>query len=125
MPQAIPRKSSLGRVKPKSSSLYKNESWDVVDAYEAAPEAIISMDDAELPDVMKGMDAEARRKFVEGKTAERAAIQAQIKTLEGKRTMYVADTRKSMDAAQTLDNVMVSAIKRQASEKGYVFEKTQ
>lgn len=117
--------SALSRAKSKSSSLYKNESWDVVDAYEVAPEAIITMEADKLPDEMKGMDADARRDFIEGKAAERAQIQSQIKALESKRKAYVSDKRKDMAATQTLDNVMVNAVKRQAAEKGYSFEVTQ
>ena len=119
------KKSALGRVKSKSSSLYKNESWDVVDAYEAAPETIIEMEEAQLPDAMKGMDAAQRKAFVEEKTAERAQIQSEIKTLELKRKTYVSDKRKDMADTQTLDNVMVNAVKRQAADKGYDFEVMQ
>ncbi len=119
------KKSAMERVKSKSSSLYKNESWDVVDGYAAAPEAIINMDDSELPDAMKGMDAQARKAFIEEKAAERQAIQAEIKTLESKRERFVADKRKDMAKTRTLDNVMVDAVKRQAKGKGFDFEITQ
>lgn len=119
------KKSAMQRVKSKTSSLYSNESWDVVDAYEAKPESIMTMDDSDLPDAMKGMDADARKDFIESKKAERVSIQAEIKTLEAKRTAFVADKRKAMADTKTLDNVMVNAVKRQAADKGYDFEKTQ
>ena len=119
------KKSAMERVKSKSSSLYKNDSWDVVDGYAASPEAIISMDEADLPDAMKGMDAEARKAYIEEKAAERVTVRAQIKALEKKRERFVAEKRKDMADTKTLDNVMVDAVKRQAKGKGFDFGKTQ
>lgn len=116
------KKSALSRAKSKSSSLYRNESWDVVDAYAADPDAIITMEAAKLPDAMKDMDAGERKAFVEKKTSERMQIQSEIKSLEKKRKSFVAQERKSMAQTKTLDNVMVDAVKRQAQSKGYDFK---
>jgi len=116
------KKSAIARVKSKASKLYKNESWDVVDAYEAAPEKILKLDDAELPAEMQGMDGDARKAFIEAKTQERETARAEIKALEAKREAYVAKERKAMSESETLDNVMVKAVRKQAEDKGYSFE---
>jgi len=115
--------SLLKRSKSKASAQYKNESWDIVDAYEADEEAILELDDKALPKEMKGMDKNARMAFVEKKTQERKAIQAEIKSLEEKRTAFVSEKRKEMADTKTLDNVMVSAVRKQARENGYEFKK--
>lgn len=122
---AFSKKGAIERSKSKASSAYKNESWDVVDAYEADAESILAMPEAELPDEMKGMDADARAEFVAAKKSERESIQAEIKDLEKQRRDYVDAKRKDMEATQTLDNVMVNAVRLQAKSKGYVFDNVQ
>ena len=116
------KKSAIARVKSKASKLYKNESWDVVDAYEAEPEKILDMKDDQLPSEMKGMNSDDRKAFVETKIKEREATRSQIKALEAKREAFIAKERKAMSESETLDNVMVKAIRKQAEEKGYSFE---
>lgn len=114
--------SLLKRSKSKASLQYKNESWDVVDAFEADEDAILDLSDEALPKEMKGMDKEARKAFVTAKTQERKAVQAEIKSLEEQRTAFVAEKRKEMADTKTLDNVMVSAVRKQAAENGYKFK---
>lgn len=115
--------SLIKRSKSKASAQYTNESWDIVDAYEADEDAILKLDDEALPKEMKGMDKDARMAFVEEKTEERKAVQTEIKSLEEQRTAFVAEKRKEMADTKTLDNVMVSAVRKQASENGYQFKK--
>jgi len=86
----------INRLFSKSSKTYKNQSWDIVDAYEADEDAVLKLDDEALPKEMKGMDKDARKAFVEAKTKERKAVQIEIKILEEKRTAFVSEKRKEM-----------------------------
>lgn len=115
------KKGAIERSKSKVSSAYKNESWDIVDGFEADEEQILSLADDQLPDVMKGMDADARTAFIAEKKSEREAIQVEIKALEKQRQSFIADARKAAADTQTLDNVMVKAVRKQAESKGYNF----
>lgn len=115
-------KSSISRAKSKASAQYKNETWDVVDAYEADAEMILEMPEAELPEEMKGMDRDDREKFIAEKSAERSEIQGKIKALEEKREVFVAKKKADMVKTETLDEIMVTAVRSQAEESGFNFK---
>jgi len=112
----------LKRSKSKASKAYKNESWDLVDAFRKDKEAVGSLSADALPEEMKEMSAPEREAYVEKKSAERNAITKQVSELEAKRSEFVTEKRKAMAETKTLDNVMVDAVRRQASEKGYIFD---
>ncbi len=112
----------LKRSKSKASKAYKNESWDLVDAYKKDKDAVSDLSADAMPEEMKEMSAPEREVFIQEKSTEREAVTQEIKDLEAKRKDFVAEKRKAMAATKTLDNVMVDAVRRQASEKGYVFD---
>ena len=113
---------SLKRAKSKSSSAYKNESWDLVDAYKADNEALEMVKEKDLPKALQGKSKAELKAIVEAKEAERAATSEEIKALEAKREAYVADKRKALSESKTLDNVMVEAVRQQAKDRGYIFD---
>lgn len=115
---------SLKRAKSKASSAYKNESWDLVDAYESDEEALETIADKDLPKELQGKSKAELKTLVEAKQRERSVTSKEIKALEAKREAYVADKRKAMAETKTLDNVMVEAVRRQAKESGYIFDKS-
>jgi len=111
--------SEIARAVTKSSGQYSNTGWDVVDAYKSDKDAVLSMDDADLPAEMKGMDAPAREAFITQKTEERDRIAGQISALKEKRSNFVKEKRADMVKEKTLEQVVVSAVKSQAREKGF------
>jgi len=113
---------SLKRAKSKASASYRNESWDLVDAYELDKDKVMALEEAEMPEELKGKTPEERGAFIEAKQVERTALQSEIKDLSEKQTAYVADKRKALAETKTLDNVMVSAVRKQASGNGYDFK---
>jgi len=114
--------AQLKRTRSKASHAYRNEAWDLVDAYEEDADAVLAMPETELPDEMKEMSEEERVTFIETKKAERETLSAEIKALEKQRTDFVNKARKDMAASQSLENVMVDAVKRQATQRGYKFD---
>ena len=112
---------ALKRVKSKASAAYSNESWDIVDAYKKDQDKILEMDDAELPEELKGKNAEERKVYIEAKKGEREDIQKQIAGLSKKQKTYVDEKRKDMAKSQTLDNIMVTAVRKQAGENGFKY----
>lgn len=113
---------SLKRAKSKASSAYKNESWDLVDAYESDEEILEKVADKDLPKELQGKSKAELKVLVEAKQQERKVTSKAIKDLEAKREAYVADKRKALAETKTLDNVMVDAVRRQAKESGYTFD---
>lgn len=108
---------AVNRTISKSSSFYKNATWDLVDA--AEEELEISNDD--LPKELQDKSAKEITQFIQNKKKEREAIQKQITALSNKRKAYLA-TQKTTNETD-LKNVMLQAIKRQAAEKNYSWEK--
>lgn len=118
---AMSPSAQLGRTKSKISSAYKNESWDLLDAYKADGDRILEMEEAELPDELKGKTETERKAFIEEKSEERAKLQAQISALSKKQRSFVAQKRKDMATTKTLDTVMVTAVRKQAKDSGFSY----
>lgn len=113
---------SLKRAKSKASNAYKNESWDLVDAYEADDTALENITETDLPKELQGKSKVELKQIVAAKQLERKAASKEIKALEMKRESFVAEKRKALAETKTLDNVMVDAVRRQAKESGYKFD---
>ena len=111
------------RAVSKSSSNYKNTSWDLVDAYSADESVLEEIKNEELPEELKGKDKEEIKTYVLEKTKERVKIQQEIQFLNTKRTEHVAKVVKENTNELTLDNVMLETIRKQAESKNYQFNK--
>jgi len=106
----------------KSSKFYKNKSWDLIDATDEKEVDLDKIPIEELPDEMKKMDAKQRKEYIEKKKQERRQIQTKIKILNEQRQKYVAKERKKISQQNTLDQVIINAIREQAKKKKYKFE---
>ena len=105
----------------KASGQYKNTSWDLVDAESEGAVAIEDLEAEELPKEMRDMDGEERKAYIEKKANERKKIQEQINQLNKERRKYVAEQMTKLPG-NTLDAVMIQAIREQAEKKNYQFE---
>ena len=68
------------------------------------------------------MDESQRKAYVETKSKERAQLQEKISKLNGERAKFVAQQVKNQSVTNTLDAVMIGAIREQAARKQYRFE---
>ncbi|MDO5972411.1 VWA domain-containing protein [Flavivirga aquimarina] len=109
--------NAVSRTISKSSHLYKNKSWDLVDAVEDEEVVIEDLKDDALPQELKGKSKAEIKTYVAEKSKERTAIQKQIQELNAKRKSYIADKKKEADNG--LENAMTKAIKEQAKRKKY------
>lgn len=114
--------NSVERAVSKSKKVYKNTSWDLVDAYEEDAEVLAEVEEEALPEEMQKLDVEARKAFIEAKKAEREKIQSDINELNKKREVYIAKEREKNAETLTLDNVMLKTVREQATEKAFQFE---
>jgi len=109
--------NKVERAVSKSSRVYDNKSWDLVDAAKDSDKAIAEADEETLPAEMKGMNTQQRKNYVDAKAKERAAIQTEIQTLNKKRQEYItANTPKDSEEG-SLDAAMLRAIRAQAKMK--------
>lgn len=105
----------------KSSSQYKNESWDLVDADKEGTVKIEDLPKDQLPEEMKNMNKEERKEFVDQKAKEREKIQSEIQKLEENRSKFISE-KLSQDQDNTLDAAMIKIIRKQAQKKNFKFE---
>ncbi|ULC59388.1 VWA domain-containing protein [Flaviramulus sp. BrNp1-15] len=112
--------NAVKRTVSKSSHLYKNETWDLVDALELEEVDVEDLKGDVLPTELKGKTKAEIKAYVSKKSEEREAIQEQIKVLNEKRKDYVLKHQK--ETTNDLENAMTKAIKEQAKKKKYTWE---
>jgi len=107
------------RAVSKSSRLYQNSSWDLVDAAEEDATVLTQIKEKDLPKELQGKSKSEIKNFVKEKKQEREKIQKQIQELNAKREAYIAKNQKNEKGE--LENAMLSAIKAQASKKNFTW----
>ncbi|MBN1251901.1 MAG: hypothetical protein JXR51_10325 [Bacteroidales bacterium] len=112
----------INRAVSKSSTVYKNEQWDLVDATQENEAKLSEIKKEDLPEELKGKSKDEMKKYLDNKRKEREKIQKEIKELDIKRNKYIADKQKQNANENTLDKVMIKAVKEQAESKNYKFK---
>ena len=112
--------NAVSRTVSKSSRLYKNSSWDLVDAEKEEDFSYDDLDEKELPEELKGKSKDEIKTYVEKKAKAREKLQNEIETLNVKRRNYVAN--QNTDNINSLENAMLKALKTQAEKKNYKWE---
>jgi len=111
---------AIKRAVSKSSRLYKNSSWDLVDASDDLEFDISQLKKDQLPAELKGKSVDEMETYISEKKAERKAIQKEIQATNARREAYISENQK--DEAGELENAMLSAIQRQAARKNYSWD---
>jgi hypothetical protein len=117
--QGYSKANAVSRTVSKSSHLYKNETWDLVDAVELKEVSVETLKDDALPEELKGKSAAEIKKYVLEKKKEREQIQNKIQELSAKRKIYISEQKT--DTKNGLENAMTNAIKEQAKKKKYTW----
>jgi hypothetical protein len=117
--QGYSKANAVSRTVSKSSHLYKNETWDLVDAVELKEVSVETLKDDGLPEELKGKSAAEIKKYVSEKKKEREQIQNKIQELNAKRKVYISEQKT--DTKNGLENAMTNAIKEQAKKKKYTW----
>jgi hypothetical protein len=107
----------------KSSSAYKNSSWDLVDAAKDNEKVITETRSEDLPDEMRTMSIAQRKAYIRQKSEERTKIQAEIQSLNQKRLDYISKNTPPSSKDKMLDASMLKAIKEQGSAKNLTWKK--
>lgn len=109
--------NAVGRTISKSSHLYKNSKWDLVDALEESVVVAEHLDSEMLPEELKNKSKAEIESYLKEKKEERDTIQKEIQELNIKRQAYISE--KQTDTQNGLENAMTTAIKTQAKKKNY------
>lgn len=109
--------NAVSRTVSKSSHLYKNSTWDLVDAEKEKGFKYENLKKDELPQELKNKNVSEIKAYISNKRQERKTIQKEIQQLNEKRRQFI----KSNDSKNEngLENAMIKAIKTQAKEKKY------
>ena len=115
------------RAKSKSSTLYNNSSWDLVDAVndgKVEETELAQMEEKTLPKEMRRLSPKARQDYVLQKAQERKKIKQEIANLSVKRDAFVAEKKREQIAAMpSMSDALTEAVKKQATKKNFKFEK--
>ncbi len=111
------------RAAAKAAPQYSNSAWDLVDAKKAGSVKLEELPEAELPREMKGMSLKERNEYVAGMLEKRETLQKRITALHAQRENFVREKMKSGSAAATLDEAIIRALRKQAAEKNFSFDK--
>ncbi|AIY13122.1 VWA domain-containing protein [Cellulophaga baltica] len=112
---------AVKRAVSKSSRLYNNATWDLVDAADDKEFDASKLKKEQLPAALKNKSDKEIVKYISIKKEERTAIQSEIRELNKKREQFI--TQNQTDGNQgELENAMLSAIKKQAERKNYKWD---
>ncbi|MCY7290726.1 MAG: hypothetical protein LH615_00940 [Ferruginibacter sp.] len=115
---SVSKSAGIKRIQAKSSKLYSNAQWDLVDAKLNDKEAIKKLDKKVLPDSLKNKTTEELELMVSQKSNERNNIQKEIAQVTIKREAFMnAEKVKNTTAtnsAATLETEVEKIIRAQA-----------
>jgi hypothetical protein len=114
--------AAVQRALTKTSSNYKNSTWDLVDACKKDGVKLENIPAAELPEELKPLAPGARQAYIDEKAAERAKLQSDISRLNEERKKFVAEKAKEKGAEATLDNAISQVVREQAAKKAIEFK---
>ncbi len=111
---------AVKRAVSKSSGMYKNSSWDLIDASEDDEFNVSAIKKEELPKALRNKSKAELNSFINEKKAERTRIQKEIQQQNAKREIYISE--HAQQEKGELENAMLNAIKRQAASKKFKWE---
>lgn len=108
------------RAVSKSSRMYKNATWDLVDASKDKKFNYNSIEKKNLNKELQGKSTKEIKIYVEKQAQKRKEIQDKINELNTKRKQYIAD-KQINDQEGNLENPLIKTIKKQAKMKNYTW----
>lgn len=91
---------------------------DLLQDIESGKTKLENVKDEDLPDDLKKMSADERKKEIEKRLAERKKMREEILELTKKRNEYLTDERKKQGKQNGFDVAVASALKEQLAKKG-------
>ncbi|NOR27263.1 MAG: hypothetical protein GQ540_01910 [Lutibacter sp.] len=107
------------RAVTKSSRMYKNSSWDLVDAEKDKNFKYEKLDKKSLPKYLQNKTTEQVKKYVKIKRNERIEIQKKIQDLNKLRNAFITKKKQNTSSSNDLESALISAIKKQAMKKNF------
>jgi len=118
--EALNEVVAVKRAVSKSSRIYNNSSWDLIDATEQEEFQISELKKEDLPAELQGKSDQEIARFIQTKKVERQRIQTEIQSLNAKREAFVANQQKNEQGE--LENAILNAIEKQGARKNIKWE---
>jgi hypothetical protein len=106
----------------KSSRMYKNSSWDLVDAMKDKNFNYEKLDKNSLPMHLQNKSDKELKEHIELKRNERVLIQKKIQDLNKSRKEYIQQHKKKSTNTNDLESALITAIKKQAKKKNFSWD---
>lgn len=115
--------AQVARAQTKSSYLYSNAGWDLVDAVKEKKVKLEEVAAKDLPQNMQQMSPAQREAYVKQQLESRASLQQQIQGLTAARDEFVAKKRKEQAGQpSTLAAALIATIRKQAQDHGFTYD---
>ncbi|MEE9349700.1 MAG: hypothetical protein V3U80_06605 [Flavobacteriaceae bacterium] len=108
----------VARAVSKTSSVYNNATWDLVDAEKEDDFDYKKIDTKKLSKDLQDKSPAELKEHVSKLSKKRVALQQEIKQINSKRKAYLLKNKKE-NTEDELESVMLNAIKKQAKRKNY------
>lgn len=109
------------RTLSKSSKVYKNSNWDLIDASTEKEIDLSKLEKKELPKEIRNLSETQLKSYINNKAKERDSIKKSLNELRKKRGKFVEKENQKKDKSSLLDDAIISTITEQAKNKGYSF----
>ncbi len=109
--------NAVSRTVTKGSHLYKNSTWDLVDAEKEQGFSYDELKKEDLPKELKGKTNSELKVYVNKQRMERNRVQSEIAKYNKKRREFISQAKS--ETSNGLESVMIEAIKKQAQKKNY------
>lgn len=109
------------RTMAKATAQYTAD-WDLVDAVRSGRVDLDKVPDAQLPKVLRGKSAKAKREYVDQLHRKRTDTGERIRKLYLERQQYVASRLGGRQPDKTLDYAVIQSVREQAKARGFSFE---
>ncbi|MGI9544865.1 MAG: vWA domain-containing protein [Cyclobacteriaceae bacterium] len=119
--ESYSRSNKVKRAISKSKHVYKNESWDLVDASKKEGFDIEKIEKDDLPDEMRSMNLEEKKGYLSSKETERKKLQEEIQQLGLERKKYVKNVQDSLSQDNQLEEAILNSVKSQAEKNSFTF----
>ncbi len=113
---------AVGRAVVKSGKMYGNKMRCLVDTIQDNENILTEVDEDQLPEVLRVLEPEKRKDYVNKLSVKRSEVQKKIAKLAAERENYLIQKHQRIQADQgqaTLGDVVVAAITKQLAKSGF------
>lgn len=116
------KSNKVNRTVTKSKAIYKNDSWDLVDAAKSKDFKVSTIDKSSLSKELKDLNDEQLKAKIAAQQQKRDKINKAIAELSVKREAYLIEKKKATPVNNDLGNAIITALRKQAAAKNLSFD---